>query len=478
MATVKNTFIDVQGPGLMSTPLPSPMASAPAQYASFSVKDSLLAAVQAPEAEAVIVGNIAETGTIGQTTTTVRRAGRRKPDPLAYASQSSMMSIPESPSGGYTVPMSPSVGLALSQARDPMKYMSSGGSSIPATPAFAYSSATPQASPIAYMSSSLAQSVAAPEIISTSAGSTSWPAPRTAPAVSQVSYEAPLQPRRVESASAQWPAPVAAPQMTYEASLPPKRETLSLTAMIQSPTVASKNIMLHSAYQQTQRQQMQMYQPYPQSQPQPAPAPAPLQPAPPAAPASYQVAATAPAQVTYSRGPTLGTSPPAQPAPSSAAQMLGLMATGPAAPPAAAPPAMSVGTLAPQYTAPQYSTQPSVYTQAPPAYAPQVPVQQPMMAPPVSPPSLPASVRMPPPPPAAPPSILAMPSPAGARGPPPLGIAMATPKAASGAGDMKVLMDLAVASGNKEAMDAVLRQAQQQGMPQEKYGELLAAARR
>merc|ERR1719409_729967 len=108
--------------------------------------------------------------------------------------------------------LSPSVGLAMSQSRDASKYMSTGGSSIPPTPAFVYSSATPQASPTGYVASSMATAVS-----STAFSATSYSMPVAAP-----------QPQMV----------------TYEAPAAPKRETLSLTSMIQSPTVASKNIML------------------------------------------------------------------------------------------------------------------------------------------------------------------------------------------------------------------------------------------
>merc|ERR1712151_1023691 len=81
----------------------------------------------------------------------------------------------------------------------------------------------------------------------------------------------------------------------------------------------------------------------------------------------------------------------------------------------------------------------------------------------LSPPAMKQRAMPPPPMTAAP----VMPSPMGAKSLPPLGMALPSPKA-SGAhspdSDMKVLLDLAVASGNQAAVDAVLRQAQQSGV--------------
>lgn len=73
---------------------------------------------------------------------------------------------------------------------------------------------------------------------------------------------------------------------------------------------------------------------------------------------------------------------------------------------------------------------------------------------------------MPPPPPTAPAPMMASPVGGSARMPP-LTSVLSTPKGRSPTSpehDMKVLLDLAMASGNQEAVDAVMRQAQQNGV--------------
>jgi len=401
--------------------LPEPLSTAPAQVA-FSMKDSLANAAQNMDS-------------VVRSTTRTRTA----PDPL--------MAIPETPSRGATylaTPMS-AMGKQMS-TRTPMQ----GYGSVPATPAYAYNLPTPSGTP-------MGQPLSAYSTMPT------------------YTYAAP-------------PAPV-----IEEA---PSRATLSLTDMIQSPKADQKSMLLQNAYQQVWQAQPQQPQQL-QQQHQYAPAPMMAQ----AAPAVSSYAAPAPQVLSpnTSAAVALGlvSRPPAPPAPAMQAtltqhayvqpqhQPQQVMYQHPQATYVNSPTMTSTLTSAyatnsPTMTSTYSPTMTTAYTTSPTAFSTTMPPPPP--APP-APPAAPAGTAqrmMPPPPPMAPAPIM-MSTPTGACRMPPMGVAMPSPKAPAGApmmfsstsptqqapaaaNDIKVLLDLAMASGNQSAVDAVKRQAQQQGI--------------
>lgn len=389
---VRNTFIDFPlSPA--ATPLPTPMASAPAR-SSVSVQESLLAAAsEEPTSSTAIRGATSQR--------------RLKPNPLNFLSQSSMMSIPESPHVFTPARL-------LQVRKDTAVYISgnSVANSMPPTPLMTWGvTCTPSGTP--------------------------------------------------------WGTPDA-------------RQTLSLVDMIQSPKVETKMVLLQSAYQHI----------YPHTAPGPAPTPvvappaatrslpapmflavAPAPPLPGPAPAPFwasqgHVAVPAAPAVPF-RAPAASAAAPVATAPTvlamgaataptachSAASLLGLVSQT-----SSAGAMVAIGTIQPRFAS--VSAHPAVASQ--PGQAPMhttvmasqhvyVPAgaPQPFMA--VSG----APRRFVPPPPMAPAPMIVM-SPKAATSP-----LAATAMSAS---DIKVLLDLAVASGNQQALDAVMRQANQAGM--------------
>jgi len=179
---VRNTFIEMMPETPQATPLPSPMASAPAR-SYFSLKASLAEAAEAAEAfdhggeaaerdcedaraklaqlagevrrrskedESSPVGSLPEVGVnssvagglsastleahVNRSRGRLGRLGRPKPDPLKFCSTNSMMSIPESP---IEITTSMNATYAMGEViSDPAKYISGSAtaSSIPPTP--------------------------------------------------------------------------------------------------------------------------------------------------------------------------------------------------------------------------------------------------------------------------------------------------------------------------------------------------------
>lgn len=290
------------------------------------------------------------------------------------------------------------------------------------------------------------------------------------------------------------------PQMCYSALTTPtgtplaqQRTTLGLGQMIQSPTADAKAQMMHSAYQQVYMQaptvtqapaqyfvppqQFQVQQPPPIGQ--------------------YVVHQAMPAGQAFTQPAAAPTDqPPVQtvqggsPQQSAAAVQLGLVPqqqqlTMPA------PSQMSAGVMPapPQHAATfQQVTHRTVITlppgaplgglPPPPMAAPQFAAAPAMTAAPLT--MAHVAAPPPPPPPMAAPQIAIM-SPKGM--PAPAGIAMQTPQGLSPTmmpstpdSDMKVLVDMAVLSGNQAAVDALMRQAQSQGIAPEYFVAMVEAA--
>lgn len=434
---VKNTFIEC--PATPAGGIPAPLASAPAQCA-YTLKDSLAAAA----------GTKVETFVPAPTPAREDHAvlaNRRKPDPLKHVSTNSMMSILESPSGNQ-MPIKPIV-----QVAQPVKYVTIPGS-VPQTPAMAQYDATPTGTPMAV----------------------------------------------------------------------PMRTTLSLVQMIQSPKMEIKSEMLNTAYTQCYRV---------------APAPtvvpgtvattqafvnglAPMATVPAAPIGSYPVQA-----------PVSGDGPPSQPLSPQVVHYQGLpVATTPveaAVHPTAServPPAQTqtvavtavadgsplasiklglvtggsqVITGPPQATAvvpqtylPMHQApviQQGSYSSTSMATVMSYPAPATMIAPPqYQAPCVVQHHRFVPPPPLAPaPTILATPKGFNPMPATPLGVPATSvdalpvlesepPSAGMPEADLKVLLDMAAASGNQAAVDVLMRQAISSGMSAEQFNSLCPSA--
>mmetsp|Transcript_85774 Transcript_85774/g.151937 ORF Transcript_85774/g.151937 Transcript_85774/m.151937 type:complete len:460 (-) Transcript_85774:49-1428(-) len=447
---VKNTFIDIPGAS-ERTPLPSPLATAPARNAG-SLQDSLKQAAEDPARSAV------------------RRA---KPNPLNFCSQSSMMSIAESPNGQ-----------ALIIQKDPAQFMS-GQSSVPATPAYNWGVLqTPTETPMGFGATSQVYT-APPVYVASPSGGVSFTGMT---AVATPTGGASFPPMTSVATGATFPA----------------RTTLSLQDMIQSPKVEQKTALLNSTYQQlyNQGQQIPVYAPQmmaaPVDAPQMAPAPIGCQAysevsmasvaQPPTMPPMMQAPPGPPVQMVHPGPPV--TMPGAPGSNACASVALGLVTGNPpqgyaqvnspvvaSMPPLLppSPPQMAPGPMFQsgipgqqmQASAPAQAPQPQMQQVGyPPNYGQPMygapPLQAPM-APPVISPGITANIPPPPPNFAAPTVVM-------------------SPKAASSPGaagasesDIKVMLEVAVASGNQEAIQAVMRQAQQAGMSAEKFRSLLPA---
>lgn len=288
--------------------------------------------------------------------------------------------------------------------------------------------------------------------------------------------------------------PTGTPQAMQRSTLP-----LSLGKMIQSPTADAKAQMMQSAYQQVYMQAptvtqapAQYFVPTQQFQVQQPPLPIGqyvVQQPMPAAQAFTQPAAAPADQSPVQQG---------SPQQSAAAVQLGLVPQQqqPAMP---APSQMAVGVMPapPQHAAVVQQVPQRTVITMPPAPMGGLP-PPPMAAPQIAAPTLAAAPAMaaapltmaqraaPPPPPMAPAPQIAMLSPKGM--PAPAGIAMQTPQGLSPTmmpavaattpdSDMKVLVDMAVASGNQAAVDALMRQAQSQGIAPEHFIAMVEAAR-
>lgn len=233
------------------------------------------------------------------------------------------------------------------------------------------------------------------------------------------------------------PLQVQAVQTQPAPQVMPSRATLSLVDMIQSPQADAKSMMLQTAYHQVYQQQ-------------------PLQAAalPPAVAAPAAItASTASAPTTTAYAATVATKPSSGAA---AAVTLGLV-QAPMQVPGPMASAMAVGSAPPQYAAPPLPSatmaRPSVVMQSAPPAAIAV-----------------GSARyMVPPPPSAPAPTFVL-SPTGGASMPPLPATSprAVPKTPTGGNspesDAQVLLALAKASGNQQAVDAALRQARQSGI--------------
>eukprot|EP00927_Polykrikos_kofoidii_P032816 TRINITY_DN27836_c0_g1_i1.p1 TRINITY_DN27836_c0_g1~~TRINITY_DN27836_c0_g1_i1.p1 ORF type:complete len:456 (-),score=62.78 TRINITY_DN27836_c0_g1_i1:138-1403(-) len=408
-ATVKNTFIEVGSPKGQ----PMPMASAPAR-SGFSLKESLAEAAQ---------DDAGGFGTI--------KMRRRKPDPLGFACSTSMVSIQEAPVQDLaSIP--PSVIPQSVQGASGTKSITGCGS-FPSTPAFAWETATPTGTPVAV----------------------------------------------------------------------PSRQTLSLVDMIQSPKADSKMVMLDAAVQQGYRASlptashinwqgaasgtahMKIAPPRACMPPQPVPA------QPPFVMCQIQSAPSSCLTVVGPSQPTQRVQAASFGGPShhgAAAVALGLVQNSNSTLQRSVQ--MPVGTIQPQQRSMTSLAPVAVGAPLTSASAPVLPGLFPIQANSqyqavsLAPATMPYSgaggqssqtlQRQMPPPPVAPAPAMVV-SPAGTSSKmPPLSTALASPKACSSApvspeNDIKVLLDLAVASGNQEAVNAVLRQAQQQGCFQNAY---------
>lgn len=439
---VRNTFIDIPS---TATPLPSPPSSAPARQA-VALKESLQ---QAADGQAVEAGT-----TVAAGATVVRRA---KPNPLNFLSQNSMVSIPEGADAAQAA--------ALPLPQDPMKFVS-GMSEMPATPAYTWGVLqTPTETPAGFS--------------------------QFRP-VTTLQYTTMATPTGVAD---------------------PNRKTLSLQDMIQSPKVEDKAALLHSTYQQ-------LYQVPPYAPPMPQ-AGVPTYAAPPLGP-----------PVHYAE-PPLNTLPPLQaplamPPPPAALHPMPAPAPMHDAPIYAVPTVPGAPGTPPLYPQPVMGqapgTPPHVYQAQPmPAQPlPQAPhgIPQPMPTIPgpssapaqggcpsvalglvhgAAPPpvvSQPLQAHYGPPPqslapgaaPGAPGVVLAHPGVVTHSGPPPpptfaAPAVVVSPKAAAAPAatsnmsesDIRTLLDVAMQSGNQEAVSAVARQAKAAGMSAERFRSLLPA---
>lgn len=283
------------------------------------------------------------------------------------------------------------------------------------------------------------------------------------------------------------------PQMCYSALTTPtgtpqamQRTTLPLGKMIQSPTADAKAQMMQSAYQQVYmhaptvtQAPPQYYTPPQHFQVQQAPM------------GQYVVhqAFSQPAAGSVELSPVQEGSPQQ----SAAAVQLGLVPQQ-QQPTLPAPSQMAVGVMPapPQHPAivqqVQHRTVITLPQQAPMGGMPPPPMAAPQIAAPAvaAAPLQMAQRAAPPPPPMAPAPQIIMLSPKGMEAP--AGIAMQTPQGISPTmmpaaamatpdSDMKVLVDMAVASGNQAAVDALMRQAQSQGIAPEHFSAMVEAAR-
>ncbi|CAJ1337357.1 unnamed protein product [Effrenium voratum] len=377
---VRNTFIDIPS---TATPVPSPPASAPARQA-VALKESLQ--------------NAAEESSDGLV--------RRKPNPLNFLSQNSMVSIPEDQDGKAQV-LGATVNGPL--PHDPMKFVS-GVSEMPATPSYTWG-------------------------------------------VLQTPTETPSGFR----AFVQGPAYTMPAVATPSGAVVQSRQTLSLQDMIQSPKVETKNALLNNSYQQLYHVQ---YGP-PVSQ-----APmmgAPLHTLPPGAapgtppnsypPNTYQ-APDPPQGYIPMQGPPPGqiyAAPVAQmpqqpPMPGCPSVALGLV-HGAQMPPTQPMQPMSTQPMQPMSTQPIQSQPIQSHYGLPPHLAAQAPARPGpgFMAHPG------VAHQLPPPPPTfAAPAVVMSPKAVGS-----------APHSES---DIRTLLEVAVSSGNQEAINAVMRQAQMAGM--------------
>jgi len=435
---VKNTFIDVVN---TSTPLPSPLATAPAK-AAFSVQESLLAASKEDEP--------AELNPLK-----AKRLSRRAiPSTLDFMSTQSMMSIPETLSptaAGLGIPVKLGQPVVVNRSQrtaipDPMQYLSSG--TIPATPQGMMEwGATPSGTP-AYQSGFTM--FAAPPMMTTAPAVVTMAPAMMAPAAAPV-----------QKWSDVCQTPVAAPVM-IEAPRPAK---FSLCDMISPPAAGVGTLQnAFSAYQpppppqyQPAVQMQQTFMAQPPSSVAPtmmASANGPLMAAPSAPPSFLTVAAPA-ALPSFSTAPTSSMREFPLAAGPSAAVALGLMSV-PNSVQVPSPNSIAVGSL-PSFQRP-------VFQQTLGMSAPTVSFgQQRIAAAGVN--STPGGRFVPPPPlQAAPMQVF---SPQGTMPPmcSPLGMSAAPTSPES---DLKVLLDMAVASGSQKAVDALLRQAAQSGMSEAK----------
>ncbi|CAE6961014.1 unnamed protein product [Symbiodinium natans] len=402
--------------------------------------------------------------------TVVRRA---KPNPLNFLSQNSMVSIPE----GADALHPEATQAAAPLPHDPMKFMS-GMSEMPATPAYTWGVLqTPTETPYGF---------------------------------SQFRPVTTLQ----------YPPTMATPTGYAD----PQRKTLSLQDMIQSPKVEDKAALLHSTYQQ-------LYQVPPYGPPLPQAAPPYAVPAgPPVHYAEPPLNTLPPLQQAPLAMPppaALHTLPPQGPMHEPPIYAVPTVPGAPGTPPLYPQPMMGQGpgTPPPLYPAQpmpgpipaQPGTPPTVFAPAPlqaphampqpmptgpmPGGAPapggcpsialglvhgaqgQPPVSQPLQAHYGPPPSGAPTVA----PGAAPGVVLAHPSVAAQPPPPPPNFAapavVVSPKAASAPAatsnmsesDIRTLLDVAMQSGNQEAVSAVARQAKAAGMSAERFRSLLPA---
>lgn len=432
---VKNTFIDV--PSTPMVGMQASLATAPAQYsAGFSMKESLAQAAGSGASPAPEV--LSESSLVKLNTSRPRRA---KPMELAFMSTQSMMSIAETPRAD------PTQSMMLMQLEQPTgvrkaTVISGGLSSIPPTPAGLVNwGVTPTGTPYAG-STMLPMPVSAPAVTMTSSASTST-----------ITMAAP-------AAAARWadalPTPKGAPVIT-------SRQTLSLSGMIQSPKADEKAGLLASALNQmyaapaVQSVSVMMPKAPPSAPPKMAPTltgsmilgppvNAPNFAAPPLNAPFSAAAPQAPAMV--QRGTAPGTSRGGSQG--SAAALLGLLGA-----PAVAP-QVAVGTLR---TAGPTPVKPAAVQVLPAATYAQ-PVQS-------------SSIKFPsqiiPPPPMCSPKISRAPMMMSAAAP-------AAPAPTSLESDMQVLLNMALASGNQQAVDALQRQAQQSGISVDAFNAMKTVA--
>lgn len=460
---VKNTFIEMMPPTPLSTPLPSPMATAPAKV-GFTLKESLARAVAAEESDNFEENGSSalKEGTLGSSTLT-----RRRPDPLKYMSTSSMISIPEGPIESPSMAQflskgSPTALTGPSSVRREAKYLTV--SSIPPTPIATPAGVglcdfgpTPSGTPAAGLSAasrttlSLVDMIQSPRVgLTFDAATLVQPA---APLAVQTVVQPTVQPVQPAVASVASVVSSAAPvqlQPPLTVGPPPAAPAFvpATQPPVQPPSLLAPMVSLPS---------------------QSVPPPPLISPAGTAAQGRIQRLFSDAAVLPV---PTVPTMPAAPPAPAAAVQ-LGLVASPP--PVAAAAYSSAVGTLA-------YSTQ---ATQQPRIELPQAQatflgsaqIQRPVQAqPPAA--GVVSTQRMVPPPPMAP-APTTMFSPKGAR-PPMAGLlpAQGAARPATAADDFKVLLDVAMASGNQKAVEALQRQALQSGIALDQFNMgLLEVAR-
>jgi len=416
---VKNTFIDV--PSTPMVGVQSFLNTAPAQYAAgFSMKDSLAQAAGsdmsfASPAPAVL--SEAAVATLNMSS----RPRRAKPNELAFMSTQSMMSIPESPMAGQMAQLGQPV--VVNRKRSSMV-------SIPPTPAGMMDwGSTPTGTPYGGGYTMLPMNASAPVATLTSA-----------PVTSVTTMAAP--------AAARWADSVPTPKAVTVA---PSKQTLSLGSMIPSPkagTLTAAFSQMYAAPMVSSAQPVMMAPPSAPPMMAPTltgsmismpPAYAPNFPPPPMN-APVIMAAPRQASAVVQSGRVAGTSQP------SAAGLLGLLSSPKVSQQVAVgtlqssqPSAARLTTTTVQQLAPATAyAQPAAVTYAQPAQATM---------------NFPREVIPPPP----------MCSPKGL-GSPIVFSAASAPAPSSAQSDFQVLYDMAVASGNQQAVEALKRQAQQSGV--------------